>query len=678
MSQDKEREKSQEKSARKPKLDLDQGVKRLISVIVLAALFLISVLSLLSQAGLAGDYFRIGAQKLLGSVDFFLPLVFLLMIYLHFKKDKRTRILMGAGMFLVSFLGILKFVGIDSGYLGLLVNYPLEKFGSFYVELVILSSLLISSLLILINAPIFSFKKSPKENTAEPEIRSQSIDEEKRFKKILPQPILLRRSKEPWSGKTNQEYEGFALDLLDNRVEESISSGNIENNKKIVQETLSNFGIDVEMKDALIGPTVTQYSFKPALGVKLSRITSLQNDLALALAAHPLRIEAPIPGKSLVGLEVPNQKASIVRLAPLLKELGVKKRFGGLTLALGRDVAGSAVFADLDTMPHLLVAGATGAGKTVALNAILLSLIYKHPPQDLNLILIDPKRVELVHYNGIPHLLSPVVVEHKQATETLTWALGEMEDRFKKLQQAGVRDIDSFNSRKLDKMSYLVIVIDELADLMSLASREVETVIVRLAQMSRAVGIHLIISTQRPSVNVITGLIKANISSRIAFQVTSQVDSRTILDMAGAEKLLGNGDMLFLPRDLSRPRRIQGAFVSEREVKSATHNLKRQEEPRVKLVKKDRQEIVLNESRFLKPEGKEATIEIDDDLYEDAKNLVVQAERASASLLQRHLRVGYSRAARLLDLLEARGVIGPHQGAKPRKVLIEKSYAPNS
>ena len=423
------------------------------------------------------------------------------------------------------------------------------------------------------------------------------------------------------------------------------------------------------MGEISIGPSVTQYTLRPAQGIKLSRITALHNDLALALAAHPIRIEAPIPGKSLVGIEIPNRTSALVGLRNLIEADEFQKSPVPLFFPLGLNVAGRPVYADLGKMPHLLIAGSTGAGKSVCIHSLIVSLIYRNSPQDLRFLMIDPKRVELTLYNNIPHLLAPVIIDAKKAILALRWAAKEMERRYEVISSAGVRDIHSYHQELKESMPYLVIVIDELADIMAAYPRELEASVVRLAQMSRAVGIHLVVSTQRPSVDVITGLIKANITSRIALQVASQIDSRTILDMAGAEKLLGNGDMLYLANDMGKPRRVQGTFISEQEVKRVAAYLideyEGMPEPDL-LIDSDNgvQAPVLDENamndEFL-----------DDELYEEARQVVIQAQKASASYLQRRLRIGYARAARLLDILEERGVIGPGEGAKPREVYIK-------
>lgn len=451
------------------------------------------------------------------------------------------------------------------------------------------------------------------------------------------------------------------------------TSGDIRSKAAVIQKTLSNFGIPVEMSDVSIGPTVTQYTLKPLEGVKLSRITALQNDLALALAAHPIRIEAPIPGKSLVGIEVPNEKIAVVRLRELLESLEWKDSKSKLAVPLGRDVAGNPIIIDIDKMPHLLIAGATGSGKSVCLNAILMSLLYRNSPADLKMILVDPKRVEMSSYNDIPHLLTPVLTDVNKTVNALKWCVAEMDRRYKLLQAAGKVNIKSYNAvHKGERLPYIIVAVDELADLMAIALNDVEGAIVRLAQMARAVGIHLLVSTQRPSVNVITGLIKANITSRIAFNVASQIDSRTIIDMQGAEKLLGNGDLLFVTATASKPRRVQGELVEEEEIKRVTEYLRQQGQPDYNedVPEKDKKP---GELPGLVGSGEE---EIDDDLFNAAKEEVVRMGKGSASLLQRRLRIGYARAARLLDILEEKGIVGPPDGSKPREVLVKGAEQP--
>lgn len=459
--------------------------------------------------------------------------------------------------------------------------------------------------------------------------------------------------------------------------------GDVKANANLIKRTLQNFGIQVEMDEVSIGPTVTRYAMKPAEGVRLSKIVALQSNLELALAASPIRIEAPIPGKALVGIEVPNISRTVLGMAPLFTDPGFTQSDKPLLVALGRSITGQAHYADIARMPHLLVAGTTGAGKSVAIHDFVVSLLYRAGPERLRFIMVDPKRVELTLYNSIPHLLTPVITDAKKAILALKWLAKEMDRRYNVLEAEKVRDISSYHENivkpALEKgipdgeqmpeaMPYIVLIIDELADIMQTYPRELEAGIVRLAQMSRAVGIHLILSTQRPSVKVITGLIKANIPSRVAFQVSSQIDSRTILDMGGAEELLGAGDMLFLSNDMSKPRRIQGGYISEGEVKKIVAFVAKNNDAPLSGVDfsdgGDGQKGAPN-SIFSAMEEED----VDDDKYAEAKAAVLEAGKASTSYLQRKLGIGYSRAARLIDILEEKGVIGPGSGAKPREVI---------
>lgn len=464
--------------------------------------------------------------------------------------------------------------------------------------------------------------------------------------------------------------------------------GDVKANMNIIKRTLQNFGIQVEMDEASIGPTVTRYSMKPAEGVRLSKIIALQSNLELALAASPVRIEAPIPGKSLVGIEVPNIARTTLGLAPLVSDDAYVQSDKPLLIALGRSITGAAHFADLARMPHMLVAGTTGAGKSVAIHDFIVSLLYRCGPERLRFIMVDPKRVELTVYNNIPHLLTPVITDAKKAILALKWLAKEMERRYNILEAEAVRDIASYHTnvvapalekaakKESDKplpeaMPYIVLIIDELADIMTSYPRELESGIVRLAQMSRAVGIHLVLSTQRPSVKVITGLIKANIPARVALQVASQIDSRTILDTGGAEKLLGAGDMLFLSGEMSKPRRIQAPFISEDEVKKVVAHILKTSEGTLP------NEIDFSDARAGQgpdPIFSSSSLDEDnedDELYAEAKRTVIEAGKASTSYLQRKLGVGYARAAKLIDMLEERGVVGPADGAKPRDIIGE-------
>lgn len=468
----------------------------------------------------------------------------------------------------------------------------------------------------------------------------------------------------PAKPKRRQARVEIPFELLERR-DQRPTSGDIVHNREVIRRTLETFGIPVEMAEVAVGPTVTQFALKPADGVKLSRITGLHNDLALSLAAHPIRIEAPIPGKSLVGIEVPNQSVATVGLREMLESKEFRDRKTLMQFVLGKDVSGKPWLGDLAKMPHLLVAGATGSGKSVCLNIIVMSYLYALGPDDVKFIMVDPKRVELQVYNGIPHLLTPVITKVPETVNALKWALREMDRRYDLLAKHGVRDLLSYNAKVQDKLPYLVVLIDELADLMAASASEVEGPIVRLAQMSRAVGIHLVLATQRPSVDVITGLIKANIPGRIAFAVASATDSRTILDQQGAEKLLGRGDMLYSTAELAVPKRLQGAFVSETEIQRVVEFVKSKYEPA------DYDLSVTNRpSAGPTIFGDNGLPEEDaDPMIPAAKEEIIRAGKASASLLQRRLKVGYARAARLLDLLEQEGFIGPGDGAKPREIL---------
>ncbi len=495
--------------------------------------------------------------------------------------------------------------------------------------------------------------------------RAEGLDEENN----LPDALSTKITGTPLSRKT-ERIENYKLPPL-SLVHKSMRRGQKSNkdladNVKLLEDTLASFGVKVKVTRVTQGPAITRFELQPAPGVKVSKITNLSDDIALSLAASDVRIEAPIPGKAVVGIEVPNKEIALVHFREVLESEEFKSSPSKLTLALGKDIAGSPIMADLTRMPHLLIAGATGSGKSVCINTIIASIVYKAKPDEVKLLLIDPKVVELTNYNGIPHLISPVVVEPKKAASALKWIVTEMETRYELFAASGVRDIVRYNflvSEKKDDeqkpLPYVVVIIDELADLMMVAPGEVEEAICRLAQMARASGIHLIVATQRPSVDVITGLIKANIPSRIAFAVSSQIDSRTILDMGGAEKLLGRGDMLYHPIGISKPVRVQGCFLADKEVKNIVDYLKVQAKP-------EYHEIPLTN---LNVENKE---EPNDELFVKAANIFIENNTASVSLLQRRLRIGYTRAARIMDFLEDQGVVGQYEGSKPREVLMTK------
>ena len=464
----------------------------------------------------------------------------------------------------------------------------------------------------------------------------------------------------------NEEYELPPTGLL-NRPQKTVYSherGHISQNARKLEHTFESFGVKAKVLKVHLGPAVTKYEVHPAIGVKVSKIVNLSDDLALALAAKDIRIEAPIPGKSAIGIEVPNQEVALVSLREVIESRNYQDHPSKLSIALGRDISGEPVVADLTKMPHLLVAGATGSGKSVCINSMITSLLMRAKPHEVKLMMIDPKMVELNVYNGIPHLLTPVVTDPKKASQALKKVVDEMERRYELFSHSGTRNIEGYNEwirrhqNAQPNLPYIVVIVDELADLMMVASRDVEESITRLAQMARAAGIHLIIATQRPSVDVITGVIKANIPSRIAFSVSSQTDSRTILDTGGAEKLLGQGDMLFLPSGASKPTRIQGAFLSDDEVEKIVRFVISQ------------QKAAYQKELMPEDDDEPHAEEVDDELYHEAVRLVIERQTASVSMLQRRFRIGYTRAARLIDEMEARGVVGPYEGSKPRAVLI--------
>ena len=695
------------------------GTAEGLVVIGLLALAGVSALSLLELAGPFGRFLNTVLEIMFGWGAWLAPFYLLAIAAMRLQKTPRRGIItLGLSFFVLSTLAItdlfipleaakgLSVGGAGGGYVGLFLRYPLETVFGYWAAWLLAAALLISSLMIIFDTPLevwispilkalsrlgqflldfwrgFFAKISARRTTPLPREESTPTF----VSKPMPErpdgavevfrpddsavpgtlPITGARSSPRRGSSTISHYKPVAIDMPLSLLQGSTgepTSGDIRANKLLIQKTLESFGIPVEMGEINVGPTVTQYTLKPEDGVKLSAITALGNDLALALAAHPIRIEAPIPGRSLVGIEVPNQSVATVHLREILESEAFQKRRSSLMLALGKDVSGNAWVVDLERMPHLLVAGATGSGKSVALNSIILSLLYQNNPSDLKFILIDPKRVEFPTYQHIPHLLTPVVTEVPATVNALKWLIKEMDRRFNLLAAAGDRNVQSYNRHIPERLPYIIVVIDELADLMVAASSEVEGAIIRLAQMARAVGIHLILATQRPSVDVITGLIKANITARIAFAVASLMDSRTILDTGGAEKLIGRGDMLFISAEVTKPKRLQGALVGDDEIGRVVEFLKSKAAPEYVT------EVTTKQSGAIW--GSSASYD-DDPLLGEAEATVIQAGKASASFLQRRLKVGYARAARLLDLLEAKGVIGPGEGAKPRDVLISR------
>jgi S-DNA-T family DNA segregation ATPase FtsK/SpoIIIE len=708
-----------------------QGVFAVISF-VLAIFF---ILAALHKSGVAGEKIYSALLWLFGIGYFLVPLFFILLTISFLKNIKKKFTLAKSISAFIAFLSSLGLVDLlirnQGGKLGHIVSAPLISLFAIYASFIILVGLLFASLLLLFDAELdmkfFSFRKDTGKESDE-ENKKKNKKGKKEFEEVevnIPEDLTLAeenskdgaQSEKENTGKKNkgniipttkddtkeefmiatkkgpprnENYVPLPLSLLEGDKGKP-GVGDIKANANIIKRTLQNFGIDVEMDEISIGPSVTRYALKPAEGVKLSRIVALQNDLALALAAHPIRIEAPIPGKSLVGIEIPNSTKTTVGLATLLASPDYQTSEKPLLISLGKGISGKSHFSNLAKMPHLLIAGATGSGKSVTIHSIITSLLYRNHPQNLKFIMIDPKRVELTLYNKIPHLLTPVITEAKKAILSLKWAAKEMDRRYDILEAESVRDIESYHknvvgsdrtkprikedgseqTQEIETMPYIVIVIDELADIMQTYPRELESAIVRLAQMSRAVGIHLMLSTQRPSVNVITGLIKANIPARLALQVASQIDSRTILDTSGAEKLLGAGDMLFLSGEMSKPQRIQSSYISETELKKVVKFLSENYETEIPsditmTAEKDKNSL-------FEANLDDSDLEDDDELYEEARQIIVEAGKASTSYIQRKLRVGYARAARLMDLLEERGVIGAADGSKPRSVIGQEN-----
>lgn len=689
---------------------VDAATRHGIISIGLFALALILFFSLFGWAGTIGQWLDAVLVAVVGFGRYALPVFLFIVVYnlLYPRAEVELSPLFSLGLAVMaaSVFGLIDVMQPQAGgYIGVALTYIFRQFASVGVAVVVFAALFLISILVVFNTSLQHLVKyipartvlgkslrftvalfgSARQRIAiakeqamesvseEPAEEDMLIEEEE--EEFEPASVFAGRSLADTALSTRKPRQmklvrvpqshrkiDLPLDLLSgNRGKPT--SGDVEHNKEIIIKTFHNFGIELELGPVSIGPTVTQYSFRPASGVKLSQIVSLQNDIALALAAHPIRIEAPIPGKSLVGIEVPNVKAAQVGLRELFEAEEFKQRKSNLTLAFGRDVSGKAFTGDIGNMPHMLIAGATGSGKSVCMNTVLISLLYQNGPDDLKIILVDPKRVEFTMYNEIPHLLTPVITDVQKTINALQWTVNEMDRRYEVLAHAKRRDIAGYNAASPDStMPYIVFVIDELADLMATAPREVEAAIVRLAQMARAVGIHLVLATQRPSVDVITGLIKANITTRCAFATASLVDSRTIIDMSGAEKLLGRGDMLYMSTDSPKPRRLQGAYVSEEEVNHVVTYLKDKAKPDYDTEVVERQTSSALPQAFT--DGDQ-----DDELLPDAKKIIINSQKASASLLQRRLRVGYARAARLLDILEEQGFIGPADGAKPREIL---------
>ncbi len=706
-----------------PNLELDERARRSITIVILLVLGLVSFLGLFNLSGHFGSFLSDQLTLVFGFGKWLVPILLLYWALILIRKSKRPlkfNDYLGLGLLFVSYQTLFHFffkqenwqtiieTGKGGGYVGLYLSQAFIYIFGFWGGVVVLLAFLFISFVLVFNtslskifdqesflAKIFKpfglffrnlFVSDPDdgqefidqarqevldawdqkdlEDNEEDEIEDIKVQEEINNPQLKSKRAIIQE-KIIWP-KRKIKID-LPLGLLSDATGKAIGGDIVENATKI-QKTLENFGVDVDMGETKVGPTVTQYTFKPAEGVKLSRITTLNNDLSLALAAHPIRIEAPIPGKSLVGVEVPNKAKAIVGLKDILESPEFKSRKSNLMVALGKDVAGNSWLYDITRMPHMLVAGATNSGKSVCLNSIIVSLLYQNNPEDLRFIMVDPKRVELPVYNGIPHLLTPVITEVAKTINALKWCLNEMDRRYDLLNKANKKNILSYNQVAKEKIPYIIFVIDELADFMMTSGKEMEAAIIRLAQMSRAIGIHLILATQRPSVDVITGLIKANIPARLAFSVASLVDSKTILDISGAEKLLGQGDMLFMTAELSKPRRIQGAYLSENEIDDVVNYIKEKSGPAEYLEGiTDRQKVSGNAGVGL--DGNHGD---EDELFEEAKEIIVKAKKASTSMLQRRLSIGYGRAAKILDMLEEADVIGPPNGSKPREVLISQ------
>lgn len=695
----------QEKLGKEKKKEylLTLRTKKWIKGTLMFLVAIIIALSFIDKAGLIGQWLVLLLKLLLGDSNLTATTIILALFaggFVVLKSSKKVKILALVLAIIIAVIGI---SGLSSnqnlntnqiGLVGWVAKLLVNGFGLLVSNIIFGASLLIA-LFIFLQFIWHEFPKEPSKpedklkSSDAPNFRIKGVEPEKPESKLKPAVSLFNsnngREKEKVPVAVNAslptqkgKYSLPPIDLL-NKNETVPTSGNIKENSLIIKKTLENFGIPVEMAEVNVGPAVTQYAFKPAEGVKLSKITTLSNNLALALAAHPIRIEAPIPGKSLVGIEVPNKVRATVVLRNLITDSAYQNDPANLLIALGKDVSGNPVYTDLAEMPHMLVAGATGTGKTIFLNSLILSLLYKSTPESLRIIMVDPKRVEFQNYNDIPHLLCPVIYDAAKTINALQWLAKEMERRFEVFSEIPTRNIKSYNQNKSVQASglqlpYIVLIVDELADLMAAKGKELEAGIVRLAQMARATGIHLVLATQRPSVEVITGLIKANISSRISFQVASQIDSRTVIDTSGAEKLLGLGDMLFLSSKSSKITRIQGPYISEKEVKKVTdwsaEQAKVVQDPQSMLTASLKDTLEAQQENAEKGGG-DVFFGDDDPLFEDVKRIVLETKKASASFLQRRLRIGYSRAARLIDMLEDKGIVGAADGAKPREVFGE-------
>jgi S-DNA-T family DNA segregation ATPase FtsK/SpoIIIE len=696
------------KTKKRKKSKITGSQTRDIYAVILGAMALFIGVSVVGYGGFVGDLAGDGLKLALGVGAYLVPPLLaawaVLILVERWHNLAESKIL-GLALIFLSFIALVHMsdpdpfepsrIGDFGGYAGAILSYAFAKLTGVAGAYILLSAALLVGVIITAGISISGYteeilrgskrrmaKLSARKKgsqTAKPSISSaaSSADapapaEAKDAKRIaetirIEETRVIERLAEPAPAPIkDKSYEFPPLDLLRHTPPASDKAWKKGANEriKLLEETLRDFGVEATVASIVKGPTVTRFELQLGTGVKVNRIMSLSNDLALALAASDVRILAPIPGKTLVGIEVPSDDKEMVTLGDVLQATEAKPLLGPLMAGIGKDIGGGPVIVNLSHMPHLLIAGATGSGKTTCVNSIITSLLFFSHPDQVKLLLIDPKMVELTYYNGIPHLISPVITNPRKASAALTWAVKEMERRFKVMAEAGSRNIDSYNKERAEGapiMPYLIVVIDELADLMMVAPAEVEESICRLSQMGRAVGINLVVATQRPSVDVITGLIKANIPSRISFEVASQMDSRVILDMQGAEKLIGRGDMLYLPAGSVKPRRIQGAYLSEQEITSVAAFVRAQREP----------EFIedISEEEEKNPW---TTLDYKDPLLEQAIEIVVRTGAASISMLQRRLRIGYSRAARLIDTMEERGVVGGADGSKPRSVLLSE------
>lgn len=723
----KEKKKSAKDYIPNPIAAVSSETKKSILGVLLIGASIVLFLAAFGAAGPAGNFAYGLLNRLLGVGYYLIPIIALTVgILFLVSHEKKFFGIIFAGMagFVLSGLGLIDVLfpateGAQptAGFLGRLVGAIEAPFG-YAAAIILLIMLVIVSLMITLNASLDLRKlKMPwrdevlGDEEEDDELEEEDLvvtgaeelpakrksllskrEEEEPVKPVAAKDIDVKVAEAPLINigrgklKEHANYIAPPLALLTSTVDKAVP-GDIKAAANIIKRTLDSFGVPVEMGEVNVGPKVTRFTLKPAEGVKLTRITALAQDLSLSLAAPSLRIEAPIPGKSLVGIEVPNKTTATVFLGSMLTYPDFTSG-GPLVFPLGRDVSGEPIFANLEKLPHMLVAGTTGSGKSIFIHSVLLPLLYKNSPDQLKMILIDPKRVELSIYEGIPHLIAPVITEAKKSIAVFRWAVSEMDRRYEMFMKAGARDIRSYNKNNKDEaIPFVMIVIDEMADLMSTFGKEIEGYIVRLAQMARATGIHLVLATQRPSVNVVTGLIKANIQARAALQVASQIDSRTIIDMAGAEKLLGKGDMLFVSNDYSKPKRIQSAFVAEEEIREVVAFIKEHNEVLTPAEPTQESQAIANAMAPAAPGAAEAKSgdifddyagtgagggsDEEDDMLTQAIQTVKEAKKASASLLQRRLGVGYARAARLLDIMEQKGLIGPGDGAKPREVYID-------